>query len=178
MRRPASQRHQQQRGQSTVEFLLMMPLILATFFFIIEMSLYFTTVHYTSYATYAAARAHAVGEDPTEVTRMLLTGSVYNYRGNHSNPGQNYTVNLMQGDSNSSNARSASGVSVQLNTWTPQLPFLAGIIPSSGGGLRFQTRTYLGPPECTYEEVGRPQYYDNNVAKCCWKMNGTTTCVP
>ena len=76
MARPMTHRRAE-RGQSTTEFLLMLPLMMACFFFIIEMSLYFTTVHYQSYATYAAARAHAVGEDPVQVTKMLLTGKVH-----------------------------------------------------------------------------------------------------
>ena len=57
-----------------IGFLLMMPLIMAMFFFIIEMSLYFTTVHYTSYATYAAARAHLQRERAEAEMRALLAG--------------------------------------------------------------------------------------------------------
>ena len=102
---------------------------------------------------------------------MLLTGKVFKYRG------KNYQVELMRGTSTSGNPKTADGVRVKFNDWQPQFPFLGGILPSSGGGLKFTTHTYLGPPECTYEELGQPQFYDNNVGECCWKMNGSRTCI-
>ena len=164
----ARQRLSRKRGQSTVEFLLMLPLIMAMFFFIIEMSIYFTSVHYTHYATFAAARGHAVGENPQEIADMLLTGNVYK---------NNKTVTLMRNNGTTTDARVSDGVRIRVNDWVPSFPFLAGIMPSSTG-LTYATSTYLGPPECTYEEVGRPDIYDNNVAQCCFKnAGGGSTCL-
>ena len=167
LRRPSPARRGR-RGQSTVEFLLMMPLIMAMFFFIIEMSIYFTSVHYTHYATFAAARGHAVGEDPQEIADMLLTGNVYK---------RNTTVNLMRDRSSSNDGRTSDGVRIRVNEWVPSFPFLASIMPSSPG-MTYATSSYLGPPECTYEETGRPDIYDNNVAQCCFKsVGGATSCL-
>ena len=151
-----------ERGQSTTEFLLMMPLLMAMFFFIIEMSLYFSSVHYTNYASYAAARGHAVGEDPDQITAMLLTGSIYTHNGG------NYTVEYVDNNNSSSNQQTAKGVRVTVREWYPSLPFLQGILPSRNGGLRYSTSNYLGPPECTYEDLnsGNRKYYDNNVSSC------------
>ena len=136
-----------ERGQSTVEFMLMLPLLLASFFFVIEMSMYFSSVHYTQYATFAAARGAAVGEDPEEIASILLTGNVYQ-------GGQNYTVQQIDGD---------TGVSITLDKWNPSFPFLAGIFPDNGGkGLTFTTEVHLGPRECAYEGKTRGGPFDNN----------------
>jgi len=48
------------RGQSTVEFALMMPFILGITFFILEFQIFAVGMHHTAYASYAAARGYIV----------------------------------------------------------------------------------------------------------------------
>lgn len=167
MMRRTPRKLRNEKGQSTTEFMLMLPLLLAMFFFVMEMSLYFSSVSYSNYASYAAARGHSVGEDPDEIADMLLTGQVYNsVQG--SGAGKNYTVSYMDMGSNSNDQATANGVKVEIRTWSPHFPFLRGIFPTAGNGMGYDTSNYLGPPECTYEDLAgnRSKFYDNNVAQC------------
>ena len=45
------------KGQATTEFALMIPVIFALLFAIVEYAYYLGAVHYVNYATFAAARA-------------------------------------------------------------------------------------------------------------------------
>jgi Flp pilus assembly protein TadG len=63
-------------GQGTVEFALMLPIILAVLFSVIEYAYYFGAVHYTNYATFSAARAKLGNDSIGNVEDALLTGNV------------------------------------------------------------------------------------------------------
>ena len=70
------------RGQSTVEFALMMPVIMAFFFWIFETNIYWIGLHQGAYAAYAASRTHLVDGGPTDVDpeetmEDLLTGQLW-----------------------------------------------------------------------------------------------------
>lgn len=143
-----------QRGQSTVEFMLMVPVLFAILFFVIEMGLYFTSVHYGTYAAFAIARSQEVGFAPTynsvpKVANLILTGALWD-------SGSAVAV---------SDARTGlvSGVAVQLNDFESKVPFpfIKPLLPA----MNFDTRVYLGPDERGYEGVeGRAaDQYDNNL---------------
>ena len=137
-------------GQSTVEFMLMIPIIFAMFFFVIEMSLYFSAVHYANYGTFVTARCRQVGyggdgaggggKDAAFVAGAVLTGSVFQ---------GNYSVT----DS------SASGVTVQMQSWISNFPFIAPLLPN----MRFSRTVDLGPDESAYERLAAPPCTDNDI---------------
>src|SRR3954465_3984930 len=61
------------RGQSTVEFALMIPVMITVFFWIIEANVYMTSLHMTGFAAYSSARALLVC-DPTELNLGGFSG--------------------------------------------------------------------------------------------------------
>lgn len=143
-------------GQSTVEFMLMIPLIFAMLFFVIEMGLYFSAVHYANYATYVTARCRQVGygasgleanqqssENEVSIAAKVLTGSVFF---------DNYVVT----DS------SQKGVTVQMLSWKTNFPFLRSLLPD----MPFSTSVNLGTNEMVYERnaagLRAQQGYDAN----------------
>ena len=70
------------KGQSTVEFALMMPVIMAFFFWVFETNIYWIGLHQGAYAAYAASRTHLVDGGPTNVDPKdtmndLLTGQLW-----------------------------------------------------------------------------------------------------
>lgn len=149
MRIGAMKRERGQHGQSTVEFMLMVPVILSIFFFVIEMSLYFSAIHYANYATYTTARARLANygaqpyqstPDPNSVMKLVLTGSVY---------GDNYDVTQTQ-----------KGVTMKLRHWKTNFPFLSVLLPN----MPFTLSVNLGPEEYRYEKVSPVKCTDNDVS--------------
>lgn len=133
-------------GQGTVEFALLLPIILVLLFSVIEYAYYFGAVHYTNYAAFSAARANLANEDVSGVEDALLTGNV------------------------------TSGVSLQINgngataqlPWTAQTPGFKQIM----GDMGVQMEVILGPPECQYElqaipaSTSMPALYSDNQLPC------------
>ncbi len=147
-------RHREQ-GQSTVEFMLMVPVLFAIFFFIIEMGLYFTTVHYGTYAAFATARSQEGNFNPafpstTAVSNLILTGDVW--KGTSAAP-----VSVPSGSGDM-----PIGAQVTLTNFKQKVPFpfIRALLPS----MTFSTQANLGPPEVWYEGVENrpPDQYDNN----------------
>lgn len=135
-----------QRGQSTVEFMLMLPILLGIFFFVVEMSLYMTAIHYTNYATFTVARSKIVGyrgdggpQTAAFVADLLLTGSALK---------DNYTL-----------SERSTGITVQLQSWKTTFPYLAGIMPDA----KFATSVNLGPDERVYETRAFTGCADNDM---------------
>ncbi len=146
-------RRRRARGQSTVEFMLMVPVLFAMFFFVIEMGLYFTTIHYGTYAAFATARSLEGGFNPvygdtTAVADLVLTGAVWQ--------GASAT-------SVTSGSADPVGVRVTLTDFAQKVPFpfISGLLPD----MTFATQANLGPPELGYEGVEHrpPDQYDNNI---------------
>lgn len=138
------------RGQSTVEFMLMVPVLFAMYFFVIEMSLYMTTINYANYAAYASARSEAGGFNNTyssvdSVSRLILNGLVW---------GTDAAVSI--------NSRTGAQVAMTGFERRVPLPFINGMLPSMDFGVSVR----LGPRERNYEGVeGRPSdQYDNNTS--------------
>ena len=133
-------------GQGTVEFALMLPIILALLFSVIEYAYYFGAVHYTNYATYSAARAKVGNDNISNVEDALLTGNVTS------------GVTLTE---------QTNGVSAQM-PWTAQTPGFKQIMGNMGVGMEVT----LGPAECQYElnqipgVTNDPFYYSDNQLPC------------
>jgi Flp pilus assembly protein TadG len=128
------------RGQSTTEFALMIPIILALLFAVIEYAWYLGGIHYTNYATYAGARARQVGDSVSDVQDMLLTGVA---------------------TKNASLSENDSSVKGTLN-WEASMPGFQQVM----GDMTVDMEVYLGPPECRYELTspgGAAQYSDNKL---------------
>jgi hypothetical protein len=134
--------------------MLMVPVLLSVFFFVIEMSLYFTTVHYGTYAAFVTARSQEVGfsqkyPNADAVSELVMTGAIW------------------QGDTAipvaDSKSGKLSGVSVQVTDFEEKVPFpfLKPLMPN----LDLNTQVFLGPDERKYEGVeGRSSdKYDNNL---------------
>ncbi len=147
MRDQNHQAPREQTGQSTVEFMLMIPVIFALFFFVIEMGLYFSAVHYTQYATYATARAKMVnyrvfnGQSLTseQVAGLIMTGSALR---------NNYTVTESEG-----------GIQLKLQSWKTNFPYLSALMPN----MPFATTVNLGPNEGDYESRAFEGCADNDM---------------
>ena len=70
------------RGQSTVEFALMMPFMLGITFFVLEFQIFAVGMHHTAWAAYSAARAQVVMHGnkvdlQSEVIDEILNGRIY-----------------------------------------------------------------------------------------------------
>lgn len=135
------------RGQSTVEFMLMIPIIFAVFFFVIEMSLYFSVIHFTNYAAFTIARSKSVGyrnvdgpQSAAYVGELILTGSAL--KDNHE---------LKE---------SRSGITIQLESWKTTFPYLSGIMPDA----KFKTTVNMGPDEREYEGRAFTGCSDNDMS--------------
>ncbi len=143
-------------GQSTVEFMLMIPILFAMLFFVIEMGLYFSAAHYGTYTAFATARSTEVGysalyPDEKAVSDLILTGALW----------QTADTRVTEEMDNGQ----AIGISVKLNNFEQLVPFpfIKELLPD----VHFDTKVYLGPNECTYEyavdPVRDPKFYDNNI---------------
>jgi len=149
----AGKRLAEARGQSTVEFMLMVPVLFSLMFFIIEMSLYFSSIHFANYGAFVAARANQTGFgngsagdafNLQSLSELVLTGSIFknNYAMDYSN----------EGGSN-------SGVHLQMEHWQAHWPFLNTMLPD----MRFEIQINMGPDESIYEDRGRPPCTDNDM---------------
>jgi hypothetical protein len=112
------------RGQSTVELAIMIPVIFAALFFLVEAAFFFGSTHYTTYAAFAAARAQQVGGDPDHAAGLLLDGNVT----------RDASVNARR-----------SSVSVAL-PWSMDLPFT-----SDFADFDYTVTVVAGPEESRYE---------------------------
>lgn len=76
-------RAEAQEGQSAVEFLMTLPIILALFFFVVQANLIFSMGHQGAWASYAAARYWLVAREPNplvvqqEVVKPILRGTAW-----------------------------------------------------------------------------------------------------
>lgn len=115
-------------GQAVTELALMLPLIFALIFAVIEFSYYLGGVHYVNYATFMGARAVQANESPADVELALFTGNVTKSA---------YLVTLSDG----------SGVTGTL-PWEAQMPGFAQVM---GQDMTVDMTVSLGKPECQYE---------------------------
>ncbi|MCB9796207.1 MAG: pilus assembly protein [Alphaproteobacteria bacterium] len=142
-------------GQSTTEFALMLPLIFAIVFAVIEYAYYFGAIHYVNYATFSAARALQANDDADAVASSLLSGNM---------------VDMNSGQVSVSTDRTTGTVTSTFN-WSAQTPGFRQLM----GSMRAQMSVTMGPPECTYESRtkldaatgGRNAYrYADNSLEC------------
>ena len=128
----------ERRGQSSVELMLMIPVIFGLLFAVVELAFWLGGTHFTTYAAFAGARAQQVGRDPAAATEMLLDGRATSSQST-SGDGQSVTVNM---------------------PWAFDLPFVSAI-----GSVDYEVSATAGPDEFQYE--GRSgkrasRYGDNN----------------
>lgn len=134
------------RGQGTVEFALMLPIVFVLLFSVIEYAYYFGAIHYTNYSTYSAARAKLGNDDIGSVEDALLTGNVTS----------GVTLN-----------EQSNGVRAQM-PWTAQTPGFKQIM----GNMGVEMEVTLGPAECQYElqmipgVTNDPFFYSDNQLPC------------
>ncbi|MFM7202469.1 MAG: TadE/TadG family type IV pilus assembly protein [Myxococcota bacterium] len=141
------------RGQSTVEFMLMIPVLMSIYFFVLEMGLWFTTIHYGNYAAFSIARAQQVGfsnlyPSVSSLNDIILTGAVWTNSAAKPVGPSKYA---------------ATGISVALTEFEEKvpMPFLRDLLPN----MQFDTKVYLGSLELNYEykaEGRSSSLYDNN----------------
>jgi TadE-like protein len=130
-------------GQSTVEFAMMIPVIFAALFLVVELAFFFGSTHYVNYAAFAGARAQQVGESASEAAGMLLDGNVT--RDASIRPG-------------------SASVTIE-QPWQMDLPFTSGF-----GSFDYEVTVVAGPREALYE--GRSgtrstRYGDNQCGSGC-----------
>jgi hypothetical protein len=125
------------RGQATTEFALMLPLLFALLFMVIEFAFYFGAIHYANYAAFVTARGVQVGEDSaSDVQSLIMNGNV--------------TRNA------SISASSASATVSQ--PWEVDMPGINQLL----GDIGFDVTAVLGSEEIRYEGQVNPMYADNN----------------
>jgi hypothetical protein len=127
------------RGQSTVEFAIMIPVIFAGLFLIVELAFFFGSTHYVNYTAFSAARAQQVGESATDAADILLDGGLTRDASVRANTG-------------------AGSVKIDM-PWAMDLPFL-----STFGDLDYDVTVVAGPEEAKYEgrTGNRSQRYGDN----------------
>lgn len=113
---------------------MMIPIIFAVLFAVIEYAYYFGAVHYVNYATYAAARAQqtsasnsAVNSNVEGVADLLLHGNVT----------EDATLS----------PDAASGTVTAELPWIPDTPGFKEVM----GDMTVSMSMTLGQPECNYE---------------------------
>lgn len=131
------------RGQSTVEFAIMIPVIFVALFLIVELAFFFGSTHYLNHAAFVGARAQQVGEDGEAAAGLLLDGNVTR------------DASVSAGD---------SSVTIE-QPWEMDLPFL-----STFSDLDYDVTVVAGPEEAQYE--GRTgsrstRYGDNQCGSGC-----------
>jgi hypothetical protein len=135
--RPSPPATRRRGGQATVEFALMLPLLFALLFMIIEFAFYFGAIHYANYAAYVTARGVQVGEDSaSDVKRLLMNG------------------NVTRDASISTNSSSAT-VS---QPWEADMPGVEQML----GEIGFSVTAVLGSEEYAYEGQVNARFADNN----------------
>ena len=121
------------RGQSTTEFAMMIPVIFALLFAVIEYAYYMGAVHYVNYATFSAARALQVGDSPDDVAADLLTGTMVDYRHGDVSLDVDDTIGRVRSSF----------------IWDAQTPGFRQVM----GDMSVDMQVTLGPPECEYESA-------------------------
>jgi len=125
------------RGQATVEFALLLPLLLAILFMFVEFAFYFGSIHYANYAAFVTARGVQVGEDAaSDVERLVMNG------------------NVTEEASISTDSSSASAQ----QPWQVDMPGIRQLL----GEIGFDVTVVLGSEELQYEGQVNPTYADNN----------------
>lgn len=128
-------------GQSTVELVMMIPVIFGLLFAVVEIALWLGGTHFTTYAAFAGARAQQVGRDPMDATSALLDG-----RGTRAH------------------STTADGQTVRVEMpWEFDLPFVSAI-----GSVDYDVSATAGPDEFRYERTSgnrSGRYGDNNCPK-------------
>lgn len=135
------------RGQSTVEFAIMIPVIFAALFLIVELAFFFGSTHYVNYAAFSAARGQQVGESATDATDLLLDGNVTSAATVRANTG-------------------AGTVKIEM-PWQMDLPFTSGF-----GDFDYDVTVVAGPEEARYEGttgngIRADRYGDNQCGTGC-----------
>lgn len=132
------------RGQSTVEFAIMIPVICAALFLVVELAFFFGSTHYVNYAAFVGARAQQVGQSATDAAGLLLDGNV----------------------TRSASVRASTGggsVTIE-QPWSMDLPFTSGF-----ASFDYDVTVVAGPEEARYENTtnrGR-RYGDNQCGSRC-----------
>jgi hypothetical protein len=125
------------RGQATTEFALMIPLLFALLFMVIEFAFYFGAIHYANYAAFVTARGVQVGEDSgSDVKNLIMNGNVTR---------------------NASISTSSVGATVS-QPWEVDMPGINQLL----GDIGFDVTAVLGSEEIRYEGQVNPMYADNN----------------
>jgi len=122
------------RGQSTTEFALMIPVIFALLFAVVEYGYYLGAIHYVNYSTWMAARAQQVSDDGEALAQDLLTGRMTDAR---------------DGDVVVSFDETLGKVTSTFN-WEAQTPGFRQVM----GDMTVEMTVIAGPPECEYESSG------------------------
>jgi Flp pilus assembly protein TadG len=124
-------------GQATTEFALMIPLLFAILFMVIEFAFYFGSIHYANYGAFVTARGVQVGEDSSsDVKNLIMNG------------------NVTRGASVSAGSSSAT-VS---QPWEVDMPGVNQLL----GDIGFSVTSVLGSEELQYEGQVNATYADNN----------------
>lgn len=129
-------------GQSTVELVMMIPVLFGLCFMVVELALWLGGTHFATYAAFAGARAQQVGRDPQTAVGMLLDGRAT--RGA---------------------TTSGGGASVTVSMpWKADLPFTSAV-----GDLTYDVTVTAGPSEEDYEGTTQnaQRYGDNNCRGGC-----------
>lgn len=130
-------------GQSATELMLMIPVLFALLFAVVELGLWLGGTHYATYAAFVGARAQQVGRDADDAVGALLDGRATR-RGRASDDGQSVTVDM---------------------PWRADLPFVSGV-----GDLSYDVTATAGPDEADYEGKSGNlprRYADNNCRGGC-----------
>lgn len=133
------------KGQGTVELALMVPLLFAIAFMVIEFAFYFGAIHWDNYAAFAAARGVQVGQDVGNVQQYLLSGNIHQYM--HDGAFRQTTV-----------SDDGNGATVN-QPWDADFPGVEQLL----GDMSFQVSVVLGPDESRYENTINQEFADNNV---------------
>lgn len=135
--------------------MLMIPVLFAMLFFVIEMGLYFTVVNYANYAAFVGARAVAAGFSERypsirSISDVTLTGLIWE-------PGAMEVIR---------EGGKTTGAVVKLDQFAQRIsfPFITSLMPN----LMLATSVRLGQNELLYECVERrpSTLYDNNLQMC------------
>lgn len=134
---------------------MMIPLILALLFAVVEYSYYLGAIHYVNYATFSAARAQLVSDDAEAVASDLLTGRMVDYRDGD-----------VEMDFDDQNGKVSSKF-----LWEAQTPGFKQVM----GDMTVDLSVTLGPEECEYESsaalarggaTSRAYRYADNAMEC------------
>lgn len=146
-------RTREEAGQSTVEFALMIPVIMTFFFWVFQVNIFILGYHQMAYASFAAARSHVVersqGPQEQQVMDAILTGKIFK----ENTAGRPTITHDSRMDDN-------WGVSDGVTLKHPgfeSLPYVRGLF-----SIKAEVPTHLGPSEY---DMGIRSYNGNDRAK-------------